>query len=229
MTNNQFINKAKEISLLNTAYASGTFGQKFTESFIKQKAKQYPKAYPESKINDLRAKAKGKTLYLFDCCGLIKGIIWGFPNMVYTSNGMKDVNDQGIWDQYCINKSKDFTQIKAGAILHIKGHVGIYIGDGKAIECTSKWSDNVLISAVSNIGKISGLNSRKWTEFGYLSILDKKPVPIISKLDYVVKRGDCLSRIARQHSTTVYALLKLNPEIKDPNKIYVGQIIHIKV
>lgn len=229
MTNSDFINQVKSIALKNTAYASGTFGQKFTESFIKQKAKQYPKAYPESKISDLRARTKGKTLYLFDCCGLIKGIIWGFPNMVYTSNGLKDVNDQGIWDQYCINKSTDFSQIKAGAILHIKGHVGVYIGDGKAVECTSKWSGNVLISAVSNIGKINGLNSRKWTEYGYLSILENKPTPVISKLDYVVKRGDCLSVIARRHSTTVQALLKINPDIKDANKIYVGQIIHIKV
>lgn len=229
MTNSEFVNKAKEISLLNTAYASGTFGQKFSESFIKQKAAQYPKSYPESKIADLRAKAKNKKLYLFDCCGLIKGIFWGFPDMVYTSNGLKDVNDQGIWDQYCINKSTDFTQIKAGAILHIKGHVGIYIGDGKAIEATNKWSCDVQITAVSNIGKIAGLNSRKWTEYGYLSILENKPTPIISKLDYVVKRGDCLSVIARRHNTTVNALLKINPQIKNKNLIYVGQIIHIKV
>lgn len=229
MTNNDFINQAKSIALKNTAYASGTFGQKFTESFIKQKSAQYPKSYPESKISDLRARAKNKTLYLFDCCGLIKGIIWGFPNMVYTSNGLKDVNDQGIWDQYCINKSSDFSQIKPGAILHIKGHVGIYIGDGKAIEATNKWTCNVLISAVSNIGKINGLNARKWTEYGYLSILENKPVPITSKLDYVVKRGDNLTTIARRHNTTVNALLKINPQIKNKNLIYVGQIIHIKV
>lgn len=40
---------------------------------------------------------------------------------------------------------------------------------------------------------------------------------------YIVKRGDTLRKIAARFDTTVDVLLKLNPSIKDPNKIYVGQ------
>ena len=45
--------------------------------------------------------------------------------------------------------------------------------------------------------------------------------------EYVVKKGDTLSAIAKKYGTTVDALLKANPNIKNPNLIKVGQVIII--
>lgn len=45
---------------------------------------------------------------------------------------------------------------------------------------------------------------------------------------YTVKRGDTLSGIAKKYGMTLDQILKLNPDIKDPNKIYPGQQILIK-
>ncbi len=44
---------------------------------------------------------------------------------------------------------------------------------------------------------------------------------------YQVVAGDTLSSIAGKYGTTVVNLLALNPEIKNPNLIYVGQYIRI--
>jgi len=44
---------------------------------------------------------------------------------------------------------------------------------------------------------------------------------------YKVKKGDNLSTIAKNNGTTVGKLLDLNKNIKDPNKIYVGQNINL--
>ncbi|MCC6167959.1 MAG: LysM peptidoglycan-binding domain-containing protein [Caldilineaceae bacterium] len=44
---------------------------------------------------------------------------------------------------------------------------------------------------------------------------------------YVVQRGDTLSAIARRNQTTVAAILALNPQIRNPNRLYVGQRIWI--
>lgn len=44
-------------------------------------------------------------------------------------------------------------------------------------------------------------------------------------IEYTVVRGDTLSRIARKNNMTLSALMSLNPQIKNPNRIYPGQKI----
>ena len=44
---------------------------------------------------------------------------------------------------------------------------------------------------------------------------------------YIVKKGDTLSGIAAKHHTTLQALIRLNPQIKNPNLIYVGDAIRL--
>jgi len=48
-----------------------------------------------------------------------------------------------------------------------------------------------------------------------------------SKAKYKIKSGDSLSKIAKQHGTTVAALMKANPSIKDKNKIKAGASINL--
>ena len=162
MTNKEFVEKLLDVRKYKTKYAKGTFGQKATPSFINQKAKQYPSWY-KNKIDMFLALPDDTRL--FDCVGLIKGVIWGFPDMIYTSNHFKDYSDQSLWDA-CTDKKYDFSNIQIGECLWLKGHVGVYIGDGKAIECTNAWTGNVQITAVRNIGNIAGLNGYKWTGHG---------------------------------------------------------------
>ena len=230
MNNKEFANKCLEIAnKYKTCYASGCFGQKATDSFINDKAKQYPSWYTKSRVNKL--KALPDDTRLFDCCGLIKAIQWGFPNVVYTSNGLKDVNDQGLWDM-SKEQSKDFKNIKVGELLWIKGHVGLYVGDGKTVECTTNWTGNVQITAVSNIGSIKGLKSRKWTAHGKLPFIDyveetPKEEPKPTQSVYYVKRGDTLSGIAKANGMSLAKIVSLNPQIKDINKISVGEKIYL--
>ena len=43
---------------------------------------------------------------------------------------------------------------------------------------------------------------------------------------YIIKKGDTLSKIAKENNTTVENLAKIN-QIQDPNLIYVGQKLKI--
>lgn len=47
------------------------------------------------------------------------------------------------------------------------------------------------------------------------------------ELYYKIEPGDNLHKIAAKHGTTVYKLLILNPQIKDPNLIYAGDSLRI--
>lgn len=53
------------------------------------------------------------------------------------------------------------------------------------------------------------------------------PPPPVGGQTYYVQRGDTLRKIAAKFSTTVDAILRLNPQITNPNVIYVGQAITI--
>lgn len=226
MTNKEFVAKAKTIVNCNTAYGKGTFGQKWTKTLANAKVKQYPDFYTDSVIASLNKKAEGSTLYVFDCVGLIKGIIWEWEKVKYKSNGLDDVSDQGLWDKYCVNKSSDFSNIIPGEIMHIKGHVGIYIGDGKVIECTNKWSKNVLVSSINKGDKYY----RAWSEHGKFNLLTYEGIATPSKEEniHIIKKGETLSSIAKKYNMTWLKLWRLNPHIINPNLIYPGQKLKIK-
>ena len=53
------------------------------------------------------------------------------------------------------------------------------------------------------------------------------PPPTNSGQTYYAQRGDTLRIIASRFNTTVDAILKLNPQISNPNLIYVGQAITV--
>ncbi len=61
----------------------------------------------------------------------------------------------------------------------------------------------------------------------YVSQTPPPPPPPPSGQTYYVQRGDTLRKIASKFSTTVDAILRVNPQISNVNVIYVGQAITI--
>lgn len=131
---NDFINELKRVEKLPTLYHWGKF------------------------LNDY----DGKYL-LTDCSGLIKGILWGYPNNgKYESNGVHDYNANGIITK-CKNVSTNFSKVKTGEFVWMNEHCGIYIGGGLVIESSPKWENGV---------QITKLSQRKWKKHGFLPWID---------------------------------------------------------
>lgn len=154
------------------------FGQPITESIITQKAKQLPNWYTSKRQQELRTLV-GQGYFGFDCICLIKGVLWGWNGSinsvnggaVYESNSVPDVTEYGML-QLCSNISEDFNKIEIGEYLWTEGHCGIYIGDGLAVECTTRWDNCVQITAVDNIALQSGYNERVWKKHGLIPYVE---------------------------------------------------------
>lgn len=202
-----------------TVYMWGVFGAPVTEALIASKAEQYPEWYTKQRQAAFR-KLIGKGYFGFDCVNVIKGILWGwsgdasrsYGGATYNSNGVPDISANGMMKQFK-DVSTDFSKIIEGEAVWTEGHIGIYIGGGKVIECTPKWSNNVQVTACLNIGSIKGMNGRKWNNHGKLPYIEyEKTAPAISKptqpakptqtetkadyATYTVAKGDSLWMIA---------------------------------
>lgn len=179
MKSNEFVTICKKLADASTVYMLGAWGQPITQAFIDQKAKQYPDWYTKERIDMLKTHI-GKS-YGFDCVCMVKSILWGFNfDMKHTNGGAKyasnDVPDVGTEYMYefCTKKSTDFSNVPVGALLHQQGHVGIYVGDGKCIECTPRKLNGVQYTTVMNVtGNVPHNNIlRKWEHWGLLPYVD---------------------------------------------------------
>lgn len=131
---NDFINELKRVEKLPTLYKWGTFLNKYDGKYL-----------------------------LSDCSGLIKGILWGYPdNGKYNSNGVADYNANTIITK-CKDVSTDFSKIKKGEFVWMSGHCGVYIGNGQVIESSPAWENGV---------QITKLSQRKWKKHGKLPWID---------------------------------------------------------
>ena len=137
--------------------------------------------YTNNLSYNMKAERKSKILaasadtFGFDCVCLIKSVLWGwagdsskvYGGATYASNGVPDINDEQMINA-CKDVTTDFSSIQVGEAVWMKGHIGLYIGNGLAVECTPSWADGVQITAVHNIGKKAGYNGRSWTKHGRL-------------------------------------------------------------
>ena len=178
MTNHEFVQKLKDIATnYKTLYVMGSFGSPMTNE-----RKQYMINHHNYNADPTRTKminSASTDTFGFDCVCLIKGVLWGWngnKNDVhggakYASNGVPDVSADGMIAK-CTNLSTNFNNIEVGEAVWCKGHIGVYIGDGLAVECTPSWKNCVQITACNR--NVSGYNRRNWTKHGKLPYITYK-------------------------------------------------------
>ncbi len=178
MKASEFITKLKDVEKnYNTLYVMGCFGAPMTPSNKERYCSnhEYNRQANRSKL----IRNASSDTFGFDCVNLIKGIMWGwtgdkkkaYGGAKYASNGVPDTNADGMI-KLCSGVTTDFSNIEVGEAVWCKGHIGVYIGSGLAIECTPAWKNKVQITAVKNIGTKSGYNARTWTKHGKLPFIE---------------------------------------------------------
>lgn len=115
-------------------YVWGTFGNVLTMDEYASKLAQYPDNVSRYSGFILEHWTGRRTV---DCVGLIKSYGWYDPDtgaIAYGSNGMEDVGTEGMYEAAAVKGTIDTLPETPGVVVHMSGHVGVYIGDGYVIE-----------------------------------------------------------------------------------------------
>ena len=165
-----------------TAYMLGPWGWPATSKMIQRATIQGSNAKTNrqwlSQANAIKDKG-----FLFDCVGLIKGILWGWDGDLsrtyggagYACNGVPDYDAKKMID-CCREVSADFSTIVPAEAVWMDGHIGVYVGEGLVVEATPKWRGGVQWSTLANTAGSKALpgtaGARTWTKHGKLPWVD---------------------------------------------------------
>ena len=189
MNNKEFVNKIIDVANnYKTLYVMGCFGAPMTEANKTRYCSNH--SYNKKAARQAMIKAASADTFGFDCVNLIKGVLWGwngdktktYGGAKYAVNGVPDVSADGMIAK-CSNVSTDFTHLEIGEAVWCPGHIGVYIGDGLAVECTPAWKNCVQITAC-NCTK-AGYNRRNWTKHGKMPYITytESEVPAITFIE----------------------------------------------
>ena len=182
MTAKELADRCRKLATqCKTLYVLGCFGAPMNAKNRKRYSQNYSyNAQPERAAKILKADEE---TFGFDCVCMIKGILWGwsgdktktYGGAKYASNGVPDSGADAMFRK-CLEQSKDFSCLEVGEALWRSGHIGIYIGDGLAVEATPSWADGVQLTAVNK--SIAGYPTRTWTSHGKLPYVDYEVYPL---------------------------------------------------
>lgn len=180
MTAAQLVAKATDIAKNRPSlYVMGAFGAPASDRSRARYTASTAHEYNLRPANKAKILEAPDGTWFFDCVGLIKGLLWGwcgdtsavYGGATYQANGVDDLSADGMIAK-CSGVSTSFAGIVPGEAVWKSGHIGIYIGEGLAVECTPAWYDKVQITAVGNLGDVPGYSSRTWTKHGKLPWVD---------------------------------------------------------
>ena len=223
MKNTEFIEKLKDVADNHkTLYIMGCIGAPITSKTVNRYLTN--DAYnmqPERTAMIKAAADKKPPVFGFDCVCLIKSILWGwkgdssmsYGGATYASNGVPDISaDQMIVK--CVDVSADFKNIMPGEAVWLPGHIGVYIGDGKVIECSPKWDNCVQYSYLYNLGVVT-TKGRSWTKHGKLPYVDyaaqpQVPVPVTASPQEITATLTTITAVMNGKPTKLTSILHNN-------------------
>ena len=182
MNNREFVERLIKVTEEKTLYVMGCFGAPMTTENKRRYSNNHPYNRQADRVKII-ASSTADT-FGFDCSGLIKSILWGFSadkskkygGAKYESNGVPDISADSLIK--LSNPTDDFSKIEVGEAVWVKGHIGIYIGDNKVIECTPKWSNSVQITNLGNTPEFKRNKYRVWSLHGKLPYISYEPVKV---------------------------------------------------
>ena len=136
-----------------------------------------------------------------------------------------------------LNGIKNPNIIRVGQVLRLSGSASVSTHSPSATGTVYVVKAGDTLSSIAaryhttyqQIAKINGISNPNLIRVGQTLKISGGAAPAASAAQYyTIVRGDTLSGVARKYNTNVAQLCRLNPTIKNPNLIRIGQRIRIK-
>lgn len=165
MRDTDFCERLKLITALPTLYVLGAWGHILKETNKRKLIEA--QAYNQKPDRASMILAADNNTFAFDCSGLVKSVLWGFKGKyisltggaTYQAGGVPDLNAAGLIGACLMVAKMSERDPDPGELLYMRGHCGVYVGNGKVVECSPKWKNGV---------QVTELSARKWEKHGYL-------------------------------------------------------------
>ena len=188
------------------------------DTLMSARQAQFNKANIDQTLSNMQALANGNTQQRINDMANIRA----YGGNLFDGGGSVNVADlfQNAVQKSAFTSLYDPYTIKKGETLS-----GIASRNNISLEDLINSNPEITNPSMINVGQQINLpihyNNKEITD----GVSDSLDAP--NFLDYTVKQGDYMSKIAKSNNTTLEELQKANPQIKDFNKIFVGDIIHV--
>lgn len=201
------------LAFVGNPYWYGTCCYPCSEDLLQNKIRQYPAHYTQERLPRYKEDIKqGKQCA--DCIGLIKGYLWDHNGLrIYDEN--TDLSADAFF-RAC-TKTGDISSLpeRKGLLLWKKGHIGVYIGGGQAVEERS-FAKGCCITKVEE---------RSWTNWGYSGFLNYEEDLPEKETNEIKSEKTCKENAKAPVLTEIEKLLKKNLPLSRGDKSEAVQLL----
>lgn len=111
-----------------------------------------------------------------------------------------------------------------GETVDVRGRIEYVNVEASAATPTRNWLQTAVLEVCAKVTETEEITVVTAVRGAEIPVPDCPPG---TTFDYVIQKGDSLSSIARRYGVTVQAILAVNPQITNPNIIFVGRTIKV--
>ncbi len=143
LTAQGLVEYAKRCKTTPHIYVWDANGEYITDELLDMLSAKYPDWYTPERLS-VRRQLANRGIRGWDCIGMIKSYVWGDYSQINSSGYSleSDFCTRTLIEEKLVKGDIETLPEKPGLVLWKKGHVGVYIGDGQVIECTTRAFDN---------------------------------------------------------------------------------------